>query len=104
MTRAIRFANDQEFDVATREEQDIVDACRRLIQNAVILWNYLYLSEEISNEASEERRKEMVEIIINGSIMVWRHINLLGEYNFASVFKENTLPFNVPKILDLKVA
>ncbi len=104
LTRAIRFANEQEFNVATREEQDLVDACRRLIQNAIILWNYMYLSELIANEESGEKRKELIEIIVNGSIMVWQHVNLLGEYNFLSMPKNNAMPFNVPKILALEVA
>tara|TARA_R110002124_G_scaffold281572_2_gene456026 strand:- start:2928 stop:3089 length:162 start_codon:yes stop_codon:yes gene_type:complete len=39
-SKAIFFANNQEF----REEQEIIIACKVLIQNAIILWNYLYLS------------------------------------------------------------
>ena len=90
--------------MATREEQDIADSCRRLIQNAIVLWNYLYLSELIVNSESEEKRKELIKIISDGSIMSWRHINLHGEYNFASVSKNKVSFIDVPKILALKVA
>lgn len=66
-SRAVRFANNQEFNVATREEQNIADACRRLIQNAIVLWNYLYLSERIANLDSEEKKNAVLKIIQDGS-------------------------------------
>ncbi len=43
-SKAVFFDKNQEFDVPTSEEQTIVVACKSLIQNAIVLWNYLYLT------------------------------------------------------------
>jgi TnpA family transposase len=42
--KAIFFGNNQEFQVESKEEQEIIVNCRKLIQNAIVLWNYLYLT------------------------------------------------------------
>ena len=44
-SKAVFFGNNQEFQVATKEEQEKIILCRRLIQNSIVLWNYLYLSD-----------------------------------------------------------
>ncbi|MBC7388718.1 MAG: Tn3 family transposase [Opitutaceae bacterium] len=43
--KAVFFGANQGFGQESRESQEIVTACRRLVQNAIILWNYFYLSE-----------------------------------------------------------
>ena len=42
-SKAVFFGNNAEFIFATQEEQNIANNCKRLIQNAIILWNYLYI-------------------------------------------------------------
>jgi TnpA family transposase len=50
------YGNNQEFTQATKEEQEKAEACKRLIQNAITLWNYLYLSKQIMDETDREKR------------------------------------------------
>ena len=38
---------------ATKEEQDIASNSLRLIQNAIICWNYLYFSDKLAKETDE---------------------------------------------------
>ncbi len=35
-SKAVFFANSQEFQVGTKEEQEIATACKVLIQNAIV--------------------------------------------------------------------
>jgi TnpA family transposase len=101
---AISFGNNQEFIYATKEEQEIAEGCRRLIENSIICWNYLYLSQKISGEDNFERKKEVINAIKNGSVVTWRHINLHGEYDFSEEKLQDSIGLNVPKILGLKIA
>ena len=48
--KAVYHGGNQEFLQATKEEQEKAEACKRLIQNAIILWNYLYLSKKVMEE------------------------------------------------------
>ncbi|WP_407927378.1 Tn3 family transposase [Legionella saoudiensis] len=33
---------------SSKEEQEMVVGCQRLIQNAIVLWNELYLSQKLA--------------------------------------------------------
>lgn len=100
---AVSFGNNQEFLQETKEEQEIAEGCRRLIENAIICWNYLYLSQKIAEEKDEQQRQELIRAIKNGSIMTWRHVNLNGEYDFSDERLHDSVGLKVPKILELKL-
>lgn len=95
---AVFFDNNQEFKQGTREEQELAMNCKILLQNAILLWNYLYLSQLLAT-ANATKRSELLKIITNGSIMTWLHINLLGEYDFRNKPASNELIFDIEKIM-----
>ncbi len=102
-SKAVFFANNQEFQDGTKEEQEIATACKVLIQNAIVLWNYLYLSQLLARTVDPEQRNDMIEAIVDGSILTWRHVNLQGEYDFRRTAANDTT-FDLPSILALKLA
>ncbi len=102
-SNAVFFANNREFTQATREEQEIVTSCKVFIQNAIVLWNYLYLSQLLTSCINDHERNDMIGMIKNCSVIVWRHINLYGEYDFKRQAANETL-FNIEKILALRLA
>ena len=75
-SRAVSFGNNQEFLSGEKIEQEIAEGCRRLIKNAIICWNYLYLTQKIIEAESEELKQELLTSIRNGSPVTWQHINL----------------------------
>ena len=81
-SRVVSFGNNQEFLYGEKLEQEIAEACRRLIKNAIICWNYLYLSQQIAQAESEERQRELVTALRNGSVVTWQHVNLHGGFDF----------------------
>ena len=78
----IFFDNNQEFDEPTKEGQEIIAGCKQLIQNCIILWNYMKLTQIYYNSESAEERKKILSAFILSSIIFWSHINLNGEYDF----------------------
>jgi len=94
----------QEFRQADREEQNIVVACRRLITNAIICWNYLYLSQKIINAPSPAEKKEIIDAVQNGSVVAWRHINFYGEYDFSDEKLKDSVGVTAPLTQSLRVA
>jgi hypothetical protein len=101
---AVFFANNQEFMQGNKEDQGIATSCKRLIQNAMILWNYLFLSKMLSECKDPIEKDNIMNIIINGSILCWSHFNLLGEYDFTEKSSNKAAYFDLEKILELKVA
>ena len=78
---AVFYGNNKEFKCETKEEQEIATACRVIIQNAIVLWNYLYISQ-ILTRCSPAEKEELIKIIKKSSIMAWAHVNLQGEFDF----------------------
>ena len=74
-----------------------------LIQNAIVLWNYLYLSEPLANLKDVEERANAAQSILNCSVLTWRHINLHGEYDFTRD-SANDGEFDLDRILALSIA
>jgi TnpA family transposase len=102
-SKAVSFGNNHEFLQGEKAEQEIAESCRRLIKNAIVCWNYLYLSQRILNETDEERRQDLITTIRRGSVVAWQHINLLGEYDFSDEKLQDSVGLEVPKIRELAV-
>jgi len=102
--KAVFFGNNSEFQVATAEEQNIANNCKRLIQNSVILWNYLYMSQKIKEAKMSEDRERIIKAIQNGSIVHWSHINFYGEYDFTRLDKHHEHDFNLSALKDLDIS
>jgi Tn3 transposase DDE domain len=43
-TRAVAVGNPRELLQVEKDDQEMAEACKRLIKNCIICWNYLYLS------------------------------------------------------------
>jgi TnpA family transposase len=102
-SKAVFFANNQEFTEGIKEEQQMIAACTVLIQNAIVLWNYLYLSQTLANNPDLVEQGRMVGSIKRGSVIAWGHINMQGEYDFTKS-STNDSQFDMDKILGLKIA
>ncbi len=101
--KAVFYGNNQEFQQATKDEQLIADGCKRLIENAIICWNYLYLSNALNDAQTEIEKNNLVEVIKNGSVVAWQHINLQGEYDFSEEMLKDFIEFQLPELLKLQV-
>ena len=80
---AIFFANGGEMIYLTRTEQQIADACKNLIKNAVICWNYLYLTRQVQQVKTPKQREELIKAAKQKTVNAWRHIYFNGTYDFS---------------------
>ena len=103
-SKAVFFADNQEFSAETKEEQEVVAGCKQLIQNAIVLWNYLYLSQKLTRMNDLVKISECLEAIKNSSIVSWQHINMQGEYDFLSKnLREKESQFDLLRIMKFSV-
>ena len=99
LTRALSFGSNQEFRQDEKEEQELAEGCRRLLKNAIICWNYLYLTQQLNEAPTEARRDDLLESIRHGSVVSWQHLNLHGEYDFSEEKLRDTVGLDLPKIV-----
>jgi hypothetical protein len=82
---ASSFAVSTDFSNSNAEkiEHEMAAGCNRLIRNAIICWNYLYLSQLLAEEPDAGCQQALLTAFLNGSIVHWHHLNLHGEYDFS---------------------
>ena len=86
-SKAVFFGNSSEFTVATVEEQNIANNSKRLIQNAIILWNYMYITKKLQQAPNQNEKDEILKALKNSSMIIYFHVNLYGIYDFQSYSK-----------------
>ncbi len=101
-SRAVFYGNNGEIRFAGKEEQLLADACKRLIQNSIICWNYLYLTQLLMKTTAAER-PQLIETIKHSSPVSWQHINLQGEFDFSEESLQNAITFNLTELMELEL-
>jgi TnpA family transposase len=99
--KTIFFGNNQELKYATKEEYNIAVGCRRLIQSAIILWNYLFISEKLSQITNHAELQKQIELLKKSSMMSWQHVNLHGKYDFDMEVDTTPFDLNAAKFLNI---
>jgi len=102
--KAVSFAPNQEISQIEQEDQEKAAICKMIIQNAIILWNYIELTKLLMNESDEEKRKQIIEDIKESSILSWKHVNMLGIYDFSRLSISNDQTINAREILEYNAA
>ena len=98
-TRAVSVGNPREFLQAEKEDQEMAEACKRLIKNCIICWNYLYLSQKLEEIEDAATRQVFLDAVAHGSVISWQHINLLGEYDFSDEKLQDNVGIRPPKLI-----
>jgi len=99
-TRAVSVGNPREFLQAEKEDQEMAEACKRLIKNCIICWNYLYLSQKLAEIDDPAKREQLLQAMAHGSAAAWGHLNLLGEYDFSEDKLQDSVGIKLPKLTD----
>ena len=99
--KEVFFGNNQEFKVGSKEEQNVALSCRNLIQNTVVLWNYLTLTKKLSASDSKSVN-EIMKMLSNTSMISWRHINIHGEYDL-DILGLQSANFDIKSLVNYKI-
>jgi hypothetical protein len=82
---------------AEKDEQEIAEACNRLIKSGIICWNYLYLAHQVEKALDTQTKQNLIRLIVARSPMSWAHINMLVEYDLSEEKLRDTFGILPPK-------
>ena len=99
-TRALSIGSPREFLNAEKEDQKLAEACKRLIKNCIVCWNYLYLSQRFAAIDDPAKREEFIQALRHGSAASWCHVNLLGKDDFSDERLKDSVGIKPPKLID----
>lgn len=91
------------LDYVEKEEQMAVENCKRVIKNAIVCWNYLYLSQRIINAEDAEQRRLLIDKIKSSSANTWDHIVLHGEIDFSDSHLADSQHFTFERMHDFDI-
>jgi TnpA family transposase len=98
---AVNWGNNGEIKFASKAEQLLADVCRRLIQNIIIAWNYLYMGNFVI-KANQKERNTLIKTIQESSPVHWQHINLHGTFDFSNEALVDALDFDVEELINFE--
>ena len=58
------------------------------------------MSQKLAEIDDLVKRAEFIEAFTHGSAVSWRHVNLLGEYDFSEDKLKDTVGIKPPKLID----
>ena len=100
---AVSFANNHEIVQIDKTDQEIAAMCKTVIQNVIILWNYIELTKLIMRSDLKQQKGILVNIA-NASIIAWKHVNLLGTYDFSNLKHMYNEKEEVEQLINFKAA
>lgn len=103
LAKAVFHGRDKEFKYAGKNEQLIADACKRLIENSIICWNYAYLTQLVSETDSAENKQLLIETIKSKSVVAWEHVNMKGIYDFSEASISKDYEFSKDALLNAEI-
>ncbi len=100
---AVSFANDHEIIQIDKTDQEIAVVCKTIIQNIIILWNYIELTKIIMR-SDLDKQKAILENITKASVIMWKHVNMLGTYDFSNFESKYNERIEIDNIINFKAA
>jgi hypothetical protein len=81
LRRAVSYANDGKLRLQTEYEQQLWEACSRLVTNCIIYYNATILSNLLAHKEALGDHCGAA-LLKHVSPVAWQHINLHGRYEF----------------------
>jgi hypothetical protein len=96
-TRAVSVGNPREFLQAEKEDQEMAEACKRLIKNCVSCSNYLYLSQKLERSRIPRAARRFSTRWSTARRLPGGN-NLHGEYDFSAEKLRDSVGNRLPKL------
>lgn len=99
--RAVFYGQNGQFHYAGKEEQQLADECKRLVQNMIVCRNYLYLNQQLF-QAPLAERQALADAIARIPPVNWQHINLQGKFDLSDEASTEALHFDLAALLTVE--
>ena len=99
---AVFHGQNRQFRYAGKEEQQVADARKRLVQNVIVCWNLLYLSQQHFIAPPVERQVLADAIARMPPAVSWQHINWQGEFGLSDEALTDALRFDLGALLTVE--
>jgi len=99
LSRALAIGRSDYYQVL-QDEQQTVESCKRVIKNAIVCWNYMYLTQKLSNTKSTAEKLAIIQKIKSSSPVSWKHFIIHGQFFFSDSCMKDSRGFDFSKMHD----
>ena len=64
-----------------------------------LTFQVVYLSQKLADIDEPKVREAFLQAVASGSVVTWRHINLMGEYDFSDEKLRDSVGIKPPKLM-----
>jgi TnpA family transposase len=89
LSSAIHYGNSGKIIYASKEDLLLLEGSKRLLENVVICWNYLYLTRSLVKATPKERKEIIVKSL---KYRLWHGSILIFKENLTSMTRQNVMP------------
>jgi len=83
-----------------KEDQEVVESCKRILKNAIVCWNYMYLTQKLSEIKDPQKREAFIDKIRSSSTVSWEHFLIHGIFDFSENSLRDSRAFAFNKMHD----
>lgn len=88
------------YTQTTKEEQETVESCKRVLKNAIVCWNYMYLTQKLMATKNKVHKQALINKILSSSTASWKHLLIHGEFDFSDRTLKDSRAFVFEKMHD----
>ncbi len=88
------------YNVANKEDQELIVSAKALLKNVMICWNYMHLSQKIINAKNPIEKLQILHQIKNSWPAVWKHFLIWGKFDLSAENAQDSQNFQVEKMID----
>ncbi|GAB2566654.1 Tn3 family transposase [Spirosoma areae] len=103
LVKSVWFGRHGQMGWVSRGDQEVAETAKRVILNCIVCYNYLHLSDRISQIADREERRAFINRLSKLIVLTHHHINFNGMYDFIDGVDLGNIPFDLSKIDKLEI-
>lgn len=90
----------KEYTQTLKEDQEIAEACKRLLKNIVVCWNFMYVSQRLLQCKDPAAHAQLMAKVRASSMLAWEHFVFHGEYDFSDRMLRDSQNFDFESMMD----
>lgn len=90
----------KEYTQVLKDDQEIAEACKRLLKNIVVAWNFMYVSQKLLQCKDPVAHALLIDKVKASSMLAWEHFVFHGEYDFSDQTLRDSQNFDFESMMD----
>jgi len=91
------------YNVANKEDQELIVQSKMLLKNVMICWNYMHLSQRIINAKTLIEKLQIRNQMKNSWPAAWLHFLIYGKFDLSVENAKDSQNFQIEKMTDPKL-